>query len=531
MTQDWPPPPVAPVLGRIDAYLDHWAALRGDDEFLIDGGPVLTGRRMSWHQARREVDGVAAALAAAGLQRGDRVSYLADSRLDFFVHFLAASSIGLVWQGLSPKHTWNELSYVVGDFRPRVVFDARLGDTTSDDLVARLVAGTPNVERGVVVDSPDWVDLLSNGEVLGPEVLDRRRSEVEPMDPAFIVYTSGTTGRPKGALLTHRGVCYCGVSGVTARGGPDLRIICNLPVNHIGAISDICCRKMVGGGSIVFQERFDAGLMLATITAERVAMWGGVPTMFQMCADHPDFDTTDLSSIRQIQWGGAPMPAPVLSRLLERVNAERCVTGYGMTETTGGVTAMPPDATADQIVTTVGRPIPGHEIRIADDGREVAVGQSGEVQVRGDWTMAGYWNRPEATARVIDAEGWLSTGDLGLIRPDGHLQLVGRLSEMFKTGGYNAYPREIEMCLEDHPAVRMAAVVAVPDAMFDEVGHAFVVADADTDPEDLRDHCRERLANYKVPKAVHLRTALPMLAIGKVDKKALRSEAVDLAGR
>jgi acyl-CoA synthetase (AMP-forming)/AMP-acid ligase II len=145
--------------------------------------------------------------------------------------------------------------------------------------------------------------------------------------------------------------------------------------------------------------------------------------------------------------------------------------------------------------------------------------------------MAGYWNRPEATARVIDAEGWLSTGDLGLMRPDGHLQLVGRLSEMFKTGGYNAYPREIEMCLEDHPAVRMAAVVAVPDAMFDEVGHAFVVADADTDPEDLRDHCRERLANYKVPKAVHLRTALPMLAIGKVDKKALGSEAVDLAGR
>ncbi|SVC66200.1 uncharacterized protein METZ01_LOCUS319054, partial [marine metagenome] len=152
---------VAPVLGRIDAYLDHWAALRGDDEFLIDGGPVLTGRRMSWHQARREVDGVAAALAAAGLQRGDRVSYLADSRLDFFVHFLAASSIGLVWQGLSPKHTWNELSYVVGDFRPRVVFDARLGDATSDDLVAHLVAETPNVERVVVVDSPDWVDLLS----------------------------------------------------------------------------------------------------------------------------------------------------------------------------------------------------------------------------------------------------------------------------------------------------------------------------------------------------------------------------------
>jgi acyl-CoA synthetase (AMP-forming)/AMP-acid ligase II len=532
--EGWPPEPVAPVLDRIDQYLDHWAADRGDWDFLVDGGPTWTGRRLNWHDTRIEVDRVAAALMATGLDHGERVAYLSDPRLDFFVHFLAATSIGLVWQGLNPKYTWNEVSYVAGDFTPRVVFDGRAPNAVDDqpnnepgdDLVGRLVAEVTGIDRTITVDSPDWEAFLAAGRTVAAAELAARRDAVRPLDPAFIVYTSGSTGRPKGAVLTHRGICWCGVTGTTARGGPDLSVICNLPVNHVGAVSDICCRKMVGGGTIVFQERFDAVAMLATIEAERIGVWGGVPTMFQLCADHPDFATRDLSSVRQVQWGGAAMPAPVLDRILDRLDVDRCVCGYGMSETTGGVTAMPPDATREQLETTVGRVIPGHEFRIADgDGNEVEPGESGEVQVRGDWIMAGYWNRPEATAEASDSDGWLHTGDLAMLRPDGHVQLVGRMSEMFKTGGYNAYPREIEMCLEEHPAVRMAAVVSVPDPVFDEVGHAFVVAEPGTDAEDLRSHCRERLANYKVPKVVNLRDELPRLAVGKVDKKALTAEA------
>lgn len=537
----WPPPPVAPVLDRIDRYLDHWAAQpetdHGDADFLVDGGPHWNGRRLSWHDTRREVDRVAAALLAAGLRRGDRVAWLSDPRLDFFVHFLAATSIGLVWQGLNPKYTWPELSYVVGDFAPTMVFDGRAPGATDDGLSDRLVAEVDGPQRALVVDSSGWQAFLDGAATVDDGALAVARAEVQPLDPAFVVYTSGSTGRPKGAVLTHRGVSFCGVTGTTARGGSDLSVVCNLPVNHVGGVSDVCCRKMVGGGAIVFQERFDPAGMLALVEAERIGVWGGVPTMFQLCVDHPDFATRDLSSIRQVQWGGAAMPAPVLDRILERLDVDRCVCGYGMSETTGGVTAMPPDATLDQLLTTVGRVIPGHEFRIADlDGHEVPAGESGELQVRGDWTMAGYWNRPEATAETIDAEGWLHTGDLGLLRPDGHVQLVGRMSEMFKTGGYNAYPREIEMCLEEHPAVRMAAVVAVPDPVFDEVGHAFVVVDPDElgganaeGAELLRDHCRERLANYKVPKVVHLRDELPRLPVGKVDRKALAAEAARLA--
>ena len=521
--------PVAPVLDRIDAYLDHWGGRKPDAEFLIDGGPTFTGRRLSWSDTRHEVDRVAAALVAAGLERGDRVAYLSDCRLDFFVHFLAATSIGCIWQGLNPKYTWDELAYVVGDATPRIVFD---GTTGGDSPVDRLVAEVEGIERAVRVDGPGGASFLDGGEGIDADGLSARRSAVEPLDPAFIVYTSGSTGRPKGALLTHHGVCYCGVTGGSARGSAGGKIICSLPVNHVGSVSDICCRKMIGGGPIVFQERFDPAATLAAIARERVQVWGGVPTMFQLCASHPDFADTDLSSVEQIAWGGAAMPAPVLERLLGATDAGRCTTGYGMTETTGGVMCTRAGAEFDVLTTTVGSPIEGHEYRIvADDGRDADVGEQGEIRVRGDWIMAGYWKRPDATADAIDADGWLHTGDLAVLRRDGNVSIVGRLSEMFKSGGYNVYPREVELCLEDHPAVQMASVVSIPDPVFDEVGHAFVVAVADAGDEaddlaaTLDTHCRERLANYKVPKAIHVRDELPRLAIGKVDRKALAAEA------
>ena len=276
-----PDEPVAPVLDRIDSYLDHWAAIQPDSEFLIDGGPAITGRRLTWAQTRVEVDSVARALMAAGLERGDRVAYLSDPRLDFFVHFLAATSIGLIWQGLNPKYTWSEVSYVVADAGPRIVFDGVPGG--SDGLSDRLVAEIDGVERCIPVDAAGWDDFLEAGRAIHADALVERRAGVQPMDPGFIVYTSGSTGRPKGALLTHRGVCWCGVTGSTARGAGAEKIICNLPVNHVGSVSDICCRKMVAGGAIVFQERFDPALLLATIAEERIGVWGGVPTMFQLC--------------------------------------------------------------------------------------------------------------------------------------------------------------------------------------------------------------------------------------------------------
>jgi acyl-CoA synthetase (AMP-forming)/AMP-acid ligase II len=517
---------VAPVLGRIDAYLDHWGGRKPDAEFLIDGGPAFTGRRLSWSDTRREVDRMAAALVAAGLERGDRgLPVRLPTRLlrplprhhEHRLHLAGTEPqvhVGRTRLRRRRRHAPDRVRRHDGRRRPR----------------GRLVAEVEGVERAVRVDGPDGASFMDFGNDIDATDLATRRAAVEPLDPAFVVYTSGSTGRPKGALLTHHGVCYCGVTGGSARGNGGGKIICSLPVNHVGSVSDICCRKMIGGGPIVFQERFDPAATLAAIARERVQVWGGVPTMFQLCANHPDFADTDLSSVEQVAWGGAAMPAPVLERLLEATDAGRCTTGYGMTETTGGVMCTRAGADLGILTTTVGSPIEGHEYRIVtDDGQDADVGEQGEIHVRGDWLMAGYWNRPDATADAIDADGWLHTGDLAVLRPDGNVSIVGRLSEMFKSGGYNVYPREVERCLEDHPAVQMASVVSIPDPVFDEVGHAFVVADADGDAAALAAvldaHCRERLANYKVPKAIHVRDDLPRLAIGKVDRRALATEA------
>ena len=222
-----------------------------------------------------------------------------------------------------------------------------------------------------------------------------------------------------------------------------------------------------------------------------------------------------------IIWSGSAAPRDLILQLREI--CPNLSSSYGLTESVGSVTYAVGTDDLDILADTIGFPCPAYEFRLASpEGVEVGVGEPGEIQVRGDFIMLGYWNRPEATSEAIDAEGWLHTGDLGVSRPDGAIRLIGRLKEMFKSGGYNVYPREIEIALESHPAVRLAAVIGVPDPVYSEVGHAFVVADGITEAE-LREHCRTRLANYKVPKRFTIRSDLPLLPIGKIDKRALRA--------
>jgi fatty-acyl-CoA synthase len=273
-------------------------------------------------------------------------------------------------------------------------------------------------------------------------------------------------------------------------------------------------------------ESFDPVGSLDAIERERLNVWGGVPTMLQLCVETPGFDRRDLSSLEYVLWGGAAAPRPLLERLARL--GVKLATSYGMTESTGSVTYTDLDADLDTLAETVGRPHPGYQVRLArEDGRPCAPGEEGEIRVRGDFVMLGYFNRPEATAETLDAEGWLHTGDVAVARADGNWRLVGRKSEMFKSGGYNVYPREIEIALESHPGVAMAAVVGVPDPLYQEVGHAFVLPRGDTEPSEaeLRAFLRERLANYKVPKRLFVRRELPMLPIGKIDRVRLAEEA------
>ena len=519
-----------PVPALIGDHLDRLAVERPDQPALVQDDTVLT-----YSEAKVLVDRIAKALLASGVQRGDRVALMANPSIAFWVHFLATSGIGAIWLGLNPKYTPGELDHVVGDAAPRLLFGfAELdGESRSDDLV-RLMDAHDSLEQLVLVDGNDtdaggrgisrdaW---LAGGEAVGDADLAERRAQVDTMDPAFLVYTSGSTGRPKGALITHRGSNVCNAIAVERKGLSDRRIICNLPINHVGAIGDIAGRTMTGGGTLFFQERFSPAAMIEAIEREGLNTIGGVPTMLQLCADHPSFDDADLTSIDLIAWGGAAMPAELLQRLKDKTGAAHCTMGYGMTEITGGVTYSGLTDSIELLSTTIGTTDSRQEIRVwHPDGREAERGEAGEIQCRGDWLMAGYWRNPTATEAAFTEDGWFHTGDLAVWRDDGYLQIVGRMSEMFKSGGYNVYPREVELALEEHPDVSMAAVVSIPDRTFQEVGVAYVMGGT-IDADELKAFAGERLANYKVPKQIHVLDELPMLPIGKVDKKTLQAEA------
>ena len=513
-----------PILRLITDHLDRQVADRPDQDFL-----VLGEVRHTYAEAKALVDRTAKALIAAGIERGDRVAMLSTPRPEFFLHFLAVTSVGAIWVGLNPKYTDGELDHIVGDAEPALLFGFAelLGDDHLSSL-RRLADGHPTIDQLVLFDrvGPDqglgWDSFLAAGDDVSDAALEARRAAIDPTEPAYLVYTSGSTGRPKGALLTHLGSNVCNVIAVERKALDGRRIICNLPINHVGAIGDICARTMTGGGTLFFQEAFSPVDMMQLVQDEGLNTIGGVPTMLQLCLAHPDVDSFDLTSVDLIAWGGAAMPADLLEALMAKTDCTRCTMGYGMTETTGGVTYSGLHDSVELLTTTVGTPDDRQPLRIwHPDGRLAAQGETGEIQVKGVYTLAGYWRQPKATAEVFTEDGWFRTGDLAVHRDDGYVQIVGRMSEMYKSGGYNVYPREVELALEAHPSVAMAAVISVPDPTFQEVGIAYVMGPDDVDAGEVLTFARERLANYKLPKEIHQLAELPMLPIGKVDKKAL----------
>ncbi len=302
------------------------------------------------------------------------------------------------------------------------------------------------------------------------------------------------------------------------------RCINNLPINHIGCIGDISCDTLVPGGTLFFQEQFDPGEMLALVPREKITFFGHVPTALQLIVSHPTFATTDFSSVQIIIWEGAAAPVDLIEAL--RAKCPEVANAYGLTETVGSVTFTFDADEMDVLADSVGWPVPDYQVRLAsDDGQAVPAGTPGEVQVKGDFVTMGYWQRPEASRELFSADGWLKTGDLAVERPDGAIRLIGRLKEMYKSGGYNVYPREIELVLESHPDVAMAAVIGMPDPLYQEVGHAFVLPHPGrtVTTEALEGHCRDQLANYKVPKRFTIAAEFPMLPIGKIDKQALKN--------
>jgi acyl-CoA synthetase (AMP-forming)/AMP-acid ligase II len=529
-------PPAAPSLprraglaelDRISDYPAWWAARRPEAEAMVAGEA-----RWSWRAFAAAVDRAARALLAAGVARGDRVAMLAPPGPEALVCFLGAARIGALWTGLNTRFRIDELAFVAGDAEPALLVAVptfRERDYRSD--LMRLAA-LPSLRRLVMLRDPvpgiaqGWDDFLAAGDGVADAAFAAACAAVAPEDPALLIYTSGSTGRPKGAMLSHRGLAHALRNQCDFWWAEPLRVLNNMPISNVFCIGDLFCWTMVGGGTTVFMERFEPRGVLQTIAREKVTVWGQVPTMLQLALAEPDADRFDLSSLQLVFWAGARAPHELVRRLQQL--APNLSTNYGLTETTAGVTYVPVGASFEALTETVGLPHPSYELRVVGpDGGVLGDGEEGEIEVRGLCRMVGYWQRPEATAAMLRAEGWLATGDLGLRRPDGFYRIVGRLSDMFKSGGFNVYPREIELALETHPSVALAAVVGVPDPLYGEVGWAFVqpAPGSAPDPAALAAYARGRLADFKVPKRIEIRERLPLVAVGKVDKASLRQEA------
>ena len=516
-----------PLLHHVHDYLTYYAQARGAHDAVVCGS-----ERITYADLLRRVRACAAALGVAGIEPGDRVATLCNMQLEYLVLFLATSMVGAVWMGLNPRYREQELAHILVDAGPKILFTVtRAGNRDLVGEVRNLVAKAATVERVIALDAEDgesdfqgFRSFLASGRDLASA--EQRAMSRSGRDPILLVYTSGTTGRPKGALLTHEGLIARAMNQNRMWPCDPIRVINYLPINHIGGVGFISLYCLVGGGTQFLNEKFDPDQFLAQLRRERVTIWIGLPTIFLMALDRPGFTGARLPDLQWVISSGAALPTSAIRAL--RALGGQIGTSYGLTESSGSVCYAPPDIDDDTLSRTIGRPVPAGEVRLGDpDGNPVPRGTPGEVQLRPEWAMSGYLNRPDANRDVRTADGYVRTGDIGREDENGCIELIGRLKEMFKSGGYNVYPREVEQTLEEHPHVASCVVVPIADPLFQEVGVAFVQPAPDRAPHAaaLREWCATRLANYKVPKQFRLIDQLPLLSIGKVDRVTLRKIA------
>ncbi|MFF6793209.1 FadD3 family acyl-CoA ligase [Streptomyces filamentosus] len=487
---------------------------------------VAEGRvRVSYAELAARVERSAAACLAAGTRPGDRVAVWAPNSLDWIVAALGAVTAGAVLVPLNTRFKGTEAADVLARSRARLLFVT--GTFLGTSYVASLRrAGVPlpHLERVVVLGdtAPDetgwttWKAFLAEGDRIPAERVRARADAIDPDAPSDVIYTSGTTGRPKGAVITHAQTlrCYEDWAALAGLAEGDRYLVVN-PFFHTFGYKAGVLACLMRGAVIVPQPVFTADTVLANVAAERISVLPGPPTLHQALLDHPARAAHDLSSLRLVVTGAAVVPLLLVERLRSELGVGTVLTAYGLSEASGLVTMCRRDDPDATIATTSGRPVPGTEVRLSD---------TGEVLVRGHNVMRGYFEDEAATAEAIDPDGWLHTGDIGVLDGAGNLRITDRLKDMFIVGGFNAYPAEIEQLLGLHPDIADVAVVGVPDARLGEVGKAFAVRrpGARVTADDLIAWSRREMANYKVPRQVEFVTELPRNASGKVVKGELR---------
>ncbi|HEY3016890.1 MAG TPA: AMP-binding protein [Nocardioides sp.] len=516
----------------IGANFERTVAAYADREALVE---VATGRRWTWAELDHDVDALAIGLIRAGITKGDRVAIWSPNCAEWTITQYATAKIGAVLVNINPAYRTHELAYALNQSGTKLLISAT--EFKSSDyraMVAEVVDQTP-VEKVLFLGTPEWTD--HNVSDPGVTLAELVTWSLAPEDPINIQYTSGTTGFPKGATLSHRNILNNGFFVTELIGFTEQDRLCiPVPFYHcFGMVMGNLGCTTHGATMVIPAPGFDPAITLQTIQDERCTGVYGVPTMFIAMQNAPGFADYDLSSLRTGIMAGSPCPVEVMKRCINEMNMAEVSICYGMTETSPVSTQTRADDDLERRTATIGRVHPHVEIKVVDPatGETVERGEPGELCTRGYSVMLGYWQDPGKTAEAIDADGWMHTGDLAVMREDGYATIVGRIKDMVIRGGENIYPREIEEFLYTHPDVEDVQVVGVPDEKYGEELCAWIRLRAGAEALDaagVREFATGKLAHYKIPRYVLVVEEFPMTVTGKIRKVQMREESAKALG-
>ncbi len=523
-----------PLLGdTIGTNFDRTVAAFGDREAMVD---CAAGRRWTYRELSDDVTAVALGLAAAGVRKGDRVGIWSPNRAEWTLVQYATAKLGAILVNINPAYRVHELQYVLNQAGVSVLVSAREFKTSKyAEMVGEVRPNCPALRDVVVLDTADWTELVTAGRAGDPTLLTEIAVMLTADDPINIQYTSGTTGFPKGATLSHHNILNNGYFVGELCGYTEVDRICiPVPFYHcFGMVMGNLAATSHGSCMVIPAPAFDPAATLRATADERCTSLYGVPTMFIAELAEPNIGDYDFAALRTGIMAGSPCPVEVMKQVIDRMGMTEVSICYGMTETSPVSTQTRRDDSLDRRVSTVGRVGPHLEVKIVDPetGYTVGHGEPGELCTRGYSVMLGYWEQPDKTAEAIDTARWMHTGDLAVMDEDGYVSITGRIKDMVIRGGENIYPREIEEFLYTHPDILDAQVIGVPDRRYGEELMAWVRLRQGAAPltvDALREFCAGKLAHYKIPRYLHLVDEFPMTVTGKIRKVEMRERAGDI---
>jgi fatty-acyl-CoA synthase len=524
------------LLGEtIGANFEATVARFGEREALVE---CTSGRRWTYRQLDDDVNALARGLLAHGIAKGDRVGIWSPNGAEWVLVQYATAKVGAILVNVNPAYRAHEVTYALNQSGVSLLVTAQANDRSDYPAMASAArAECAAMTDVVVISTPSWDSLVAGGDAVAPERLTERAATLSFDDPINIQYTSGTTGFPKGATLSHHNILNNGYFvGELVGYSENDRVCLPVPFYHcFGMVMGNLGATTHGSCIVIPAPSFDAGATLDAVAAERCTSLYGVPTMFIAELNHPSLASLDLSCLRTGIMAGSPCPIEVMKRVIAEMNMSEVSICYGMTETSPVSTQTRMDDDLERRTSTVGRVMPHLEIKVVDpvSGLTVPRGEPGELCTRGYSVMLGYWDNEAATAEAIDTARWMHTGDLAVMGDDGYLNIVGRIKDMVIRGGENVYPRELEEFLYGHPDIVDVQVVGVPDERYGEELCAWIrlrEGAAPITPESLHEFCTGKLAHYKIPRYVHIADEFPMTVTGKVRKIEMRERSVEIFG-